>query len=88
MKYRIGWPMWRTVARLGGKLYFRVNVLHDVEAQVYVATSPDVRGLVVEAPDVHALMSEVRGAACGLLGAEKSAPASPRVDFDNTLCAA
>jgi YgiT-type zinc finger domain-containing protein len=44
-------------ARAGVAL--RVHVLHDVQAGCYVATSPDLSGLVVEAKSLDALVQEV-----------------------------
>lgn len=44
--------------RLGATLIY-VDVTRDEEAGVYVATSPDVRGLVAEAPTFDELFQEV-----------------------------
>jgi len=37
-----------------------VNALWDSEAKVWVATSEDVKGLVVESPDMYSLLSDLR----------------------------
>ena len=57
--YRIGNPFWRFFAKLGVPLLVRVDVLFDKEVSVYVATSPDLRGLVVEAKTKDELISSV-----------------------------
>ena len=38
---------------------FNVSVLHDVEEGVYVATSDDLVGLVVEAPTIDEVMKKI-----------------------------
>ena len=45
----------------------RIEVLFDKEADVYVATSTDVPGLVVEAESFHEIKSEVTEAIPTLL---------------------
>ncbi|POR11396.1 DUF1902 domain-containing protein [Diaphorobacter sp. LR2014-1] len=57
--YRVGNPFWRFLARLGIPLVVRVDVVFDSEADVYVATSPDLRGLVAEAKTKDELISSV-----------------------------
>ena len=57
--YRVGFPGWKWAARLGVPLLLRVEVMRDDEAQVFVATSPDLRGLVAEAPTLDALFRSV-----------------------------
>lgn len=56
--YRVGLPFWRTFARLFGRASFRVTVTYDQEAQVFVATSPDLKGFVVEAESLDELVRE------------------------------
>lgn len=57
--YRVGNPFWRLLARLGVPLVLRVDVMFDGETGVYVATSPDLRGLVTEAPTKEELIASV-----------------------------
>ncbi|MDN5753626.1 MAG: DUF1902 domain-containing protein [Nitrosospira sp.] len=57
--YRIGYPFWRALGGLGIPLTLRVNVLHDKEAGVVVATSDDLSGLVCEADTMDKLVNEV-----------------------------
>lgn len=72
--YRVGFPGWRVAASLGATLVFRVDVLHDQEAGVFVATSPDIRGLVAEAATIEELFHEVRSGAEMLLIEQLPAP--------------
>ena len=37
----------------------RIDIQFDSEASVYIATSPDIPGLVVEAPTLVALQGEI-----------------------------
>ena len=57
--YRVGFPGWKLAARLGVPVLYRIDVHHDTEANVYIATSPDMRGLVAEALDKETLLSSV-----------------------------
>jgi hypothetical protein len=59
LQYPIGFPGWKLAARAGVALRVRVHVLHDAQAGCYVATSPDLSGLVVEAKSLDALVQEV-----------------------------
>ena len=49
--YRVGFPLWKLAARMNVPLLVKLEVIHDQAANVIVVTSPDLRGLVVEAPD-------------------------------------
>lgn len=60
MHYRYGWPFGRLARKIGIPMLIRVEVIRDEEASVYVATSPDVRGLVVEASSIEDVINEVR----------------------------
>lgn len=74
--YRVGFPGWKLAGRMGVTLLYRVNVLHDPEAGVYVATSPDLRGLVAEAPTFDELFREVHAGADELIR-DQVVPARP-----------
>lgn len=67
MGYRVGWPLWKIVLRVSGSIDFRVEVLEDVEAGVFVARSPDIKGLIAEAPSIHQLKHEVEVLAIDLI---------------------
>ena len=51
------------LARLGIPLPLRIQVTHDNEADVYIATSTDFAGLVAEAPSLDELTFSVRDCA-------------------------
>jgi len=86
--YRIGNPFWKTIARFGVPLTLRINVSHDNEAGVFVATSNDLRGLVAEAESMDVLVVELRCAIDDLLTLQLNAkPPSPPV-ADLRLCPA
>ena len=65
--YRVGFPGWKLAARFGVPLLVRIDVSRDAEAAVFVATSADLAGLVVEARDMDQLMPEVYGCVALLL---------------------
>jgi Domain of unknown function (DUF1902) len=53
--YRVGLPGWKISAECGIQMRLRVNIIQDLEANVYVARSPDLDGLIVEAPTLDHL---------------------------------
>jgi hypothetical protein len=55
------------VASLGVPLVIKIEVEYDADANVYVATSSSVRGLVVEASTLDQIRSEVEAALPELL---------------------
>lgn len=83
MDYRIGFPFWKVAARIGIPLKLRVNVLFDEEAQVFVATSHDLPGLVAEARTIDELFAEVNGSIEDLLteALHRRPPSQPRADL-------
>lgn len=58
MRYRYGWPLGRLAARIGIPTRIEICVIHDTDAGVFVGTSDDVRGLVLEADSIDALLRE------------------------------
>lgn len=59
--YRMKWPGAMLLSSLFGMpLLVRVNVIRDDEAGVFVGTSDDLPGLVVEAESLDELAREVR----------------------------
>lgn len=85
--YRIGLPFWKQAARFGIPLNIRVNVMHDDEANVFVATSDDLRGLVCEASTMDELVVEVNSSINELLSIQLRNPVSRPVT-DLRICAA
>ena len=57
--YRLGWPGATFLAKMGLSLLIKVEIIHDKLANVYVATSPDLKGLIVEAETLDELEKEV-----------------------------
>lgn len=57
--YPLNWPLSKMVAFLGVPLSIKIEVIFDPEAKVYIATSPNVRGLVVEAATLDETKKEV-----------------------------
>ncbi len=57
--YRLGWPGATFLAKMGLSLLIKVEINHDKLANVYVATSPDLKGLIVEAETLDELEKEV-----------------------------
>lgn len=65
--YRLGWPFAAFFSEMGVPLLIKVEIIHDNEANVYVATSSDLKGLVVEAETLDELEKEVLDLAPQLL---------------------
>lgn len=72
MQYPLNYPFAKFFQRLGLTLIVRIDVIFDEEAQVYVATSKDVDGLVLEADTFKTLESEVREAIINLTNLNKT----------------
>ncbi|SCX92014.1 protein of unknown function [Nitrosospira sp. Nl5] len=86
--YRIGFPFWRTLGSAGVTLKLRVDVLHDKEANVFVATSNDLRGLVCEAETLDELVKEVTSSVGELLDHQLHSSHAPRPVTDLRLLGA
>lgn len=89
--YKIGYPFWKSFARMGVPLSIRVNVVQDDEAGVFVATSDDLSGLVCEAATFKELIVEVNAGIQTLLEyhLENKLPQQPvAARPDMRLCAA
>lgn len=57
--YRVGFPFWKVAGRIGVPLLLRIEVAKDEEAGVFIAVSPDLQGLTVEAASLEELHREV-----------------------------
>ena len=88
--YRVGFPFWRVAARLGVPVLFRVHVVRDDEAGVFIATSPDLRGLVVEAETKEEMFNEIYHCVDALMeeNLRLNRPIKPLVAWDGAICAA
>ncbi len=67
MHYRFGWPLGRLLAKAGIPTVIRLNVSRDDEAGVYVGTSVDVAGLVLEAETLDEMYAEFHATVPALL---------------------
>ncbi len=76
--YRVGFPGWKLAARFNVPLMLRVNVAHDAESGVYIATSPDLAGLVVEGASKEALFDGVYDCVDMLMEVELTTPLRQR----------
>ena len=74
MYYRIGFPGWKVAGRFGARLLLRVDVSRDDEAKVFIATSPDLKGLVAEGATTGDLFKGVYDCADMLLEQELHKP--------------
>lgn len=68
--YRVGFPGWKLAAKVGIPMLLRVEVMRDRDAGVFVAISPDLRGLVAEAKTADELVRAVYDCTDMLLEAE------------------
>ena len=57
--YPFNWPLSKELAKFGIPLLIIIKVEFDKEANVYIATSPSVKGLVVEAETLDEIKNEV-----------------------------
>lgn len=67
MRYPIRFPLASVFARFGATLVIHVNFFFDPAAKVFIATSTDVPGLVIEAGTFVELKHEVEEAIPNLL---------------------
>jgi predicted RNase H-like HicB family nuclease len=72
---------WRAVARRGWPVRLRVEIRQDLEANVYVAESPDLPGLVVEGHTLDEIKAEALAAAASLLELELKTKPRAQTDF-------
>jgi len=79
--YPVGWPLWKLAARAGLPLRFTLVVNFDPEACVFWGQSPDLDGLVVEAPTLQELHREALLAADLLLELQLSAQRAPKLQI-------
>lgn len=84
--YRIGMPFWKAAGQIGMPLKLTVDVFHDTEANVFVATSKDLRGLVAEAETMDVLVLEVQSSVNELLREAFHKPVVPKPVTDLRLC--
>jgi len=76
--YPVGWPLWKLLARLGVPVIVKIEVLRDEDAGVYIATSPNLRGLVAEAASKDTLIDAVHDCIDLLMEVELASPLKHR----------
>ncbi len=89
--YRVGFPGWKVVARHGFPVKVLVEIARDDEAGVFLASSPDLRGLHVEGETLDELHREVRSALSALLQLELDGRVTeviPQLEFRDTALSA
>ena len=90
--YRVGYPGWKLLAKIGVPVLVRVQVYFDEESKSFWASSADLDGLAVSGGDLDELRSEVIAAAGLLISlAVHSTKARAKTELrirDNALCAA
>lgn len=62
MNYPISYPLAGLFAKLGASIIIRVDLIRDEQASVLVATSPDIKGLVLEVETYEQLQAELKEA--------------------------
>ena len=65
--YRVGWPLWKTFARMGVTVKFSVVVHFDEDSKTLWADSPDIDGLVASGNNMLELQAAVWSMASDLL---------------------
>lgn len=79
--YQVGLPGCTLVAKVGITVRLRANIHHDLEANVYMAESPDLEGLVVEAHTLDEVKGEALTAAATLLELKLRTRSHAQIDF-------
>jgi len=76
MSYPLRYPFSWFLARIGITITININFIYDDDEKVFVATSQDIQGLVLEAENFNTLKKEVEEAIPNLLilGYKKSLP--------------
>ena len=85
--YPVGAPFWKLAARAGVPMKFRVDLRRDEDAGVFIATSPALRGLVVESESMDDLFKDLQDCVDMLLHEQlKTQPkVLPRADISLNL---
>ena len=87
MLYRIGKFGWKLAYYLRLPLYFRYTVQQDLEANVFIATSPDIKGLNFECDKLSDVQKVVLDCAkylvWGMLHPDKTFLSEHHVPFRN-----
>jgi predicted RNase H-like HicB family nuclease len=76
--YRVGFLGWKWAAFFGLPLLLRIEIVRDENAHVFIATSPDLAGLVAEEKTLEDLFKSVRECTDMLLEEKLKRPAKNR----------
>jgi len=76
MNYPLRFPLSHLFARFGATITVSINFIYDDDENVFIATSNDIEGLVLEAENFNELKKEVAEAIPNLLnlGCKESLP--------------
>ncbi|NOR81203.1 MAG: DUF1902 domain-containing protein [Methyloprofundus sp.] len=81
MNYPLRYPLSLLLARLGVTISIEINFIYDDEVKVFIATSKDIPGLVLETENFNDLKREVEEAIPNLfLLNRKTAPTKTTTD--------
>jgi hypothetical protein len=67
MSYPLRYPFSWFLARMGITITININFIYDDEENVFVATSKDIQGLVLESENFNTLKKEIKEAIPNLL---------------------
>ncbi len=88
MSYPLRYPFSWFLAKIGITISININFIYDDEEKVFVATSKDIQGLVLEAENFNTLKKEIEEAIPNLLtlSYQKSLPKiSTDIIFQNHI---
>jgi predicted RNase H-like HicB family nuclease len=69
------------MAKMGVPVRLRVNIQYDIEANIYVAESPDLDGLIIEGHTLDEVKNEALAAAGVLLELQLHTKPKAQTDF-------
>ena len=67
MNYPLRYLLSNVLAKMGITITIHINCIYDEQAQVFIATSQDIHGLVLEAENFNSLKEEIKEAIPTLL---------------------
>ena len=81
MNYPLRYPFSLVLARLGMTISIEINFIYDDEVEVFIATSKDIPGLVLETENFNNLKKEVEEVIPNLFALNrKIAPTKTKTD--------
>lgn len=67
MRYRVGMPLWKVIAKIGFKLRLRVVAKYDPDAKCYYVAFSDLKGLNTDGESLDSLRANIKECANLLL---------------------